>query len=294
MNTDRDIEDWCNDNMGIAEREVFERRLAQDEDLRQTVEQHKKLMLDLKEIGLRRQVRAASNANQLLAKRRRWVLAMAVTVVGLFAFLLWRMIRYPASTSRGIPGPTQQPVLEQQSSPVPTLQKDKTAPLPQDLSSGPIASDVPKTKRKEQPVFRSGELEYLVDSTWLSLFKANFEDYRPAIGTGGSFEPALRLMEASEANKARQVLAARNQNDTAQYLLAIMDLRAERPQSAAQQLLKVYGKNSTLKPEAQWLLALAWLLQGKDDVAERAFRSMAGQAGHPHQARAEGVLNKIE
>ena len=131
-----------------------------------------------------------------------------------------------------------------------------------------------------------------------SAFKQAFEPYpdRLTLRQGeaeAAWQPAMTAYQAGDYARAAQQWRQLNQqqpgNEAWYFYQGVAELGAGQPQRAAATLQKV-STSSLYHLQARWYLALARGEAGEINKARTLLRSIADQAGHPHQEAAAAVL----
>jgi hypothetical protein len=298
MNEERQIEAWLKKEMTEDECAVFERKLALDPDLALAVEQHQKLMEDLQEIGLRRKIMAASAANQRLMHKRKLVfIFLLIAFLGGLGFLFSIQWGHKFDVPKELA--PEKPILQEEKKDLnPVQNPNKNAPIEQKNIPKPTTSPIAKApigiSKEETPLFRGVEDDATIETEQIPLFKEVFNNYQLALADGGSFSGVLNNVKEGNLTETRAKLLNLSKNDTTQYLLAVAALKSMQPEVASQSLTFLYRSDCVFRQESEWLMGLKWLLQGKEEEAEQAFKSIAGKIGHPHSEDAKTILKKIK
>jgi len=101
-------------------------------------------------------------------------------------------------------------------------------------------------------------------------------------------------MNAGSYSEAARLLLLRPLSDTSRYLLAVAQLHLHQPQAAAQNLFPLNHGGQPFQPEAQWMLGLCYVLQGKDEAARATLELIANNPRHPRQQAAKLLLESID
>ncbi|MCO6491909.1 MAG: hypothetical protein J5I98_26065 [Phaeodactylibacter sp.] len=289
------IERYFREELTPAERGAFEQRLAADPAFRREVEEHGKAVRLVRLQGRQAlKARLAERGRQLDAEKARsgfrlpW--RMAPLAAALLALAWWFWDRQIADSSTPLPGTE--------------IRRDSAeTPAPPTPGAAEQAEPMPSAENSpsaEPPVEESS-------SSHEQLFAAFFRPYHdeslePAVRGEGEPTPEEQFRQLYWEGRYREALAAfealenaSKSNGNLQFLQANCLLATGQAKEAALALENILRTGrSRFLPEAQWLLALAYLKDGDREKAKALLQQMAKNGGSPMREEAEDLLEKIE
>ncbi len=290
------FEDYINGNLPEPERRALEQRLAADPALRAQLEEEEALLARLKRQMLREQVEAAMREGRETDSARtpsRWWFWGALAIL-LAVFLAWWVL------GRSAPGSLEaEPELEQPAGPpeekeeilqaeqlppaqephLPIAQRDASSPAEDPPRSGLRGAGETPAAGPAAEVVRQLQLPVAVEAVPLP------------------FQPAAELARKGRYRQAGEALSLLEQEgmagDTLAFLRAFCLLKQENGLEAARYFVRLEASGGALAEEAQWGLALSWLLAGQEAWAEEQLQAVIGQPGHPRATAAAGLLREL-
>ena len=285
---------FCNE-LTPAERGAFEQRLAADPAFRREVEEHGKAMRLVRLQGRQAlKARLAERGRQLDAEKARsgfrlpWRMPLLAAVLLALAWWFWG--RQIESSSTPLPGAE--------------IRRDSA-----ETSAPPTPNAVEQAEPKPPAGGRPASPPSVAEpsSSDEQLFATYFRPYRdeslePAVRGEGESTPEEQFRQLYWEGSYREALAAfealenaSKNNGNLQFLRANCLLATGRAKAAALALENVFRTGrSRFLPEAQWLLALAYLKDGDREKAKALLQQMAENGGSPMREEAEDLLDRIE
>jgi hypothetical protein len=303
------IEAYLNGELQSKERERFEKELIINDDLRQAVEHQRQLMEAFEHIRIKKSVQQAMHQTEKLAWKRRLLVAVLVLSLlgGVSVFAVWLSRRIPNGELSSMGKIELDTANLENKNFVPTidstllmeqLKARDSAALSKNRQMAQDPDGAPLSGQDNQSVVRGDASDATVDEAVLKDFDAFFIQFPPVFPETGSFKKEVAAVKNCPACAATlQLLAKREaiaaQNDTLQYLEALSLLQRHQPQSAASKLYALNRTESPFRQEAQWLLGLAYFLQGKE-AAQKTMEMIANDKAHSRREEAAVVLKKLE
>lgn len=301
------IEAYLNGELQSKERERFEKELIVNDDLRQAVEHQRQLMDAFEHIRIKKSVQQAMHQTEKLVWKRRLLVAVLVLSLAGGVMAVWFARRNPAAQNSPIDktsedtirtennhfnAPIDSILLMEQMKAQDTISLSKNRQMAQDPDGTPLS------QQDNQSVVRGDASDATVDESVLTDFDAFFSQFPPVFPATGTFKKEVAAVKNCPACASTlQLLAQREattaQNDTLQYLEALSLLQRHQPQSAASKLYSLNRAERPFRQEAQWLLGLAFFLQGKE-AAQKTMEMIANDQAHSRREEAAAVLRKLE
>lgn len=287
--TSFEFEDYLNGNMPDSERRALEQRLANDPVLQEQLKEEEELLARLKKQMLRERVEAAMKAGRgnIQPTPSRWWIWAAMAVLLAVMMARWTFGGDEVSEEEPI---QEQPVSPKAEEALPAEALPPGAPPP-----GPVAQRTEPSPAEENP--QSG-LRGLGDAPSAGLGKDAVRQFQI---TGAAFslifQPAVEQARKGRYREAGEALAELEQqgasSDTLAYLRAFCLLKLENGMEAARYFARLETQAGPFAEEAQWGLALSWLLAGQEAWAEEQLQAITGQREHPRAATAAALLEKL-
>ncbi len=289
------IEGYFRNELTPGERAAFERRLTADPAFRREVEEYGKAMRLIRLQGRQAlKARLAERGRQLDAEKARsgfrlpWRMALFVMVMLALAWWFWG--RQIEDSSTPLPGAEIR--RDSAETPAPPTPNAAEQAEPKPSAGGRPAS--PPSAAEPSP---SNE----------QIFATYFRPYRdeslePTVRGEGEPTPEEQFRQLYWEGRYREALAAfealenaSKSNGNLQFLQANCLLATGQAKEAALALENVLRTGrSRFLPEAQWLLALAYLKDGNRGKAKALLQQMAEDAGSPRREEAGNLLEGIE
>lgn len=283
-----DIEAYLNNELSEAERARFERDLAGNPDLRAEMEQFRPTWQVLRRAGMSRQVEGVLR-RRVLRRRRRIAIWVCAGVLGIGGLVWWKMYKHEleAPPNNQLIEPWEK--IKENPAPAPSREN------PRDLSRQPIARGPDPISGPTAPVFRSMPAQEILPTAGIALADSFLSNYSPYAFM--NMAVLNKYWEARDFNKYYSTLegliADKGATPSAELVRAACLLQLHRPASAMEALFPLRQGDRKVVDEADWLLALAFVMQGKDESARAALESIAENAGHPKREDAIRLLGQI-
>jgi hypothetical protein len=272
------IESYLNGELSTVEKMDFEKRIAASPDLQKEVAEMRILIGALHRKKMTSTILAAEKFN---FRQKMWKIGLFCLFLSIAGFFVFNYFSEKKVEIPAVPSKMESPILPESTIPLP-----KTAPnLP--TESPKIAPKInreiaqaPAQKVPDAPVFRS-----LPDSEKMPAEAILLADeYLPTFSPISYPNPANLSKKWVSGNFESYYMDLENliqkngaTNSELELLRAACLLRLHRPVAAAQILFPLLEVAEPVKTDAAWLLALGFVMQGKDDSARVALASIKGK-----------------
>lgn len=277
------IERYWRNALGAQERTSFERRMAADAGFAKEVQLYL-LALEAVRMEGESQLRARlagrgreSDRQRTAPSRRRWFWVLPFALLS--ALAIWRFAGAPA-----------------QAEPVPAPSPPPAAPAVPAQDSLPNAAP-PKIEPEEKRRTDAGKEDREVFAKWFQPYKD--ESLEPAVRGEGEATPEEDFYEFYWEGRYRQALAAFDKLEPESKtkgdlrFLKANCLLATGQAGEAIPLLENPGR-TRFRPEAEWLLALAYLKNGQRDKAAAQFGAVAANESSSRREAARQILEEMK
>jgi hypothetical protein len=258
------IEDYLLENLSEQEKISFEAQLAQDEKLKQDVDNQRIIIETLRQSKLRAKVATnlikakAESQNRSIAPMQWSKAAAIVGIISMVGIGYW--LSRPSNQNTDV-----------------ALQP--TTPINIDtVSQKAIPAATPKVK------------DWLKEETEPKKKNTQLADIQPIKNKYQEPESGLLLTE--------QFFGATNENyqgvstDSSNLQIGINFLTQKKYEDASRSLLKI-EEESPVFGESQWFLALSFLARERYDAAKNILEDIAKQEKSKHQEKAKKILEKL-
>jgi hypothetical protein len=270
------IEDYLLENLSEQEKISFEAQLAQDEKLKQDVDNQRIIIETLRQSKLRAKVATnlikakAESQNRSIAPMQWSKAAAIVGIISMVGIGYW--LSRPSNQNTDV-----------------ALQP--TTPINIDtVSQKAIPAATPKVK------------DWLKEETEPKKKNTQLADIQPIKNKYQEPESGLRDIKDSEKSKGllltEQFFGATNENyqgvstDSSNLQIGINFLTQKKYEDASRSLLKI-EEESPVFGESQWFLALSFLARERYDAAKNILEDIAKQEKSKHQEKAKKILEKL-
>lgn len=288
------IASYINGEMSAAEKLQFEQEMEQSAELRAEVAQMRALIGALTQKKLRQDIEAA----ELLLKGRktsrlRWIIALGLVGVLLLLFIYFKyrsaLSSAPTETPKteDVTPITRPPAANQRPDSVPVASTPPVSPQKQIAQADP-------DKQNKQPRYRNLPADSGLPADGVDLADAFLPTFSPypylnmeginVLWEEGKYQEYLNMIED---------LNGKNRVDkpipSIELVRAACFLHLHQPAQATRLLDPLLAEKEPLRAEAVWLLALCYVMEGKDESAEAALSGIRGK----YAVQAKALLEKM-
>ncbi len=292
-----DIEAYLIGELNPEEQQAFEAELAANPAFAEEVARQRQLTADIEDAVLWERVATArSRRNQWQVWRWMAILALVLGAGGVW----WYVQHFSAEKKETPAPPTEQSSPEPVAPPAEADQPAREQERPPAVNQ-PIAADNPD-RTLPPPAHASPQLrgqgmanpgrKALLDAIW-------YTQYPPAgwqlVGPFRQVDELLRQRDFSKSYARLQLLERKMPtNDTLYFLKGYCLLERGMGDEAQQYFGQIENKSVAGNDLLEWYRALAFLLSGEDDQAEKIFKDMAGRPAHAFKRQAKRALELTE
>lgn len=285
------IELYLNGAMTSEEQQHFRQEMEQSPELSAQVRQMQLLVGALKQKKLRQDIQLAEVLiQQKNIRRKRWLLGLALAGLLLVGFLYFNN-----RTDSGEVSPLDTKMQDGVQEPTPLQAPTPTPGVQPGIATQKPIAQARKEEKANAPRYRKLPADPGLPADGVALADAFLISFSPypylnmaglnTLWEAGKYVEYIGLIDdLNEKNGVKDAIPS------VELVRAACYLHLHQPSRASRLLDPLLAEKDPLRAEAAWLLALCYVMEGKDESAEAALSGIRGK----YAAQAKALLDKMQ